>query len=397
MCFIKLNFMNGRRLLPILVLILISFFFLLPDVVFAGEEVKNIVVRKGEIVDHDFFAAGDSVTISGVVNGDVYAAGATVSVDGIINGDLIVGAGVVTLSGEVSDDVRVGGGNIFISGIIGKNLTVGGGSLIVTSEAEIGGSLLAFTGSLDIKGPIGREANVFAGKAVFSNQVGGDLKGSIEELVLTSEAQILGNLEYESAKEATIDEDASVVGETTYKFVEKKEVKFEKFAPKLGPAILGIAKIKLYLNFFSFVISLIFGLVFLYFFPKRIEGINKILTSRSWGSLGVGLLTVILFPMALVFLTITIIGIPFMLLLIPLFTFLVYFSKIFASFVVGRKLLLRFEMKKSWNWALLVGLIVYYLLRLVPVISPIAGFAFTTLGLGAFVLDQKSLRRKQEK
>lgn len=384
--------MNGRRLLPILVLI--SFFFLLPNVVFAKEEAKNIVVEKGEIINHDFFAAGDSVTISGVVNGDVYAAGGTVSVDGTINGDLIVGAGILTLLGEVSDDVRVGGGNILINGIIGKSLTVAGGSVTITSEAKIGGSLLAFVGNLDVKGPIGREANVFAGQAIFGSQVGGDLKGSVEKLVLTSGARILGDLEYESETEADIDERAIVAGETTYKLAEKREVKLEKFAPKLGPAILGITKIKLYLKFFSFAISLILGLLFLRLFPKRAQGVSKILTSRPLGSLGVGLLTIILFPMILVLLAITIIGIPLVLLVTPLFGFLVYFSKIFTSLVVGRWLLLRFKVKKSWNWALLVGLIIYYLLRLPLVISPITAFVFITLGLGAFVLDQKALRRK---
>lgn len=387
--------MVGRRLLPIL--ILISLFFLLPNVVFAKEEMRNIVVEKGETINHDFFAAGENVTISGIVNGDVYAVGGNVSVDGIINGDLLAGAGIVTVLGNVSDDVRVGGGNILINGTIGKNLTVGGGSVTIASEAKIDGSLLAFAGNVDVKGPIGKEANVFAGKALFSNQVGGDLKGSIEELVLTSEARILGDLEYESEKEADIDEDAYIFGETTHKLPEKKEVKLEKFAPKLRPAILGITGIKLYLKFFSFVVSLILGLLFLYLFPKRVEGINKILTSRPWGSLGVGLLTMILFPVALLLLAITIVGIPLMLLVIPVFAFLVYFSKIFTSLVVGRWLLLRFEIKKSWNWALLVGLIIYYLLRLILVIGPITAFVFTTIGLGAFVLDQKSLRRTRAK
>jgi len=384
--------MIGRRLVSIL--ILISLFFLLPNVVFAKEEAKNIVVEKGEIINHDFFAAGESVTISGIVNGDVYAAGGTVSVDGTINGDLLAGAGIITLLGEVSDDVRVGGGNILINGTIGKNLTVGGGSVTITSEAKINGSLLAFAGNVDVKGPIGKEANVFAGKALFSNQVGGDLKGSIEELVLTSEARILGDLEYESGKEADVDESAFVYGETTHKLPEKKEAQLEKFAPKLRPAILGITGIKLYLKFFSFVVSLILGLIFLYLFPKRAQGVSKILTSRPWGSLGVGLLTIILFPLALVLLVITIIGIPLMLLVIPVFAFLVYFSIIFTSICLGAFILKRLAWKKSLNWALLIGLVVYSLLRMIPFIGPIFGFGFATAGLGAFILDQKSLRRK---
>jgi len=41
------------------------------------------------------------------------------------------------------------------------------------------------------------------------------------------------------------------------------------------------------------------------------------------------------------------------------------------------------------GWALLVGLVVYYLLQMIPFISGLAGFVFTAVGLGAFVIDQK--------
>lgn len=358
---------------------------------------QNIEVKKGEVIDHDFFAAGESVAISGVVNGDVYAAGGTVSVDGKVNGDLLVGAGVVTILGEVTDDVRVGGGNVLINGLIGKNLTVAGGSVTITNEAKINGSILAFCGLINVRGPVGRGANVFAGKALFANQVGGDLKGAMENLVLTSQARILGDLEYESKDKAEISEEALVVGENIHKLPEKGEVKLRKIAPQVQPVIFGLAKIKLYLSIFNFFVSLVLGLVFLSLFPKRAEGIVKILTSRPWGSLGVALLTFVLFPVALVVLAITIIGIPLLLLLLPVFGFLVYFGKIFTSLAVGRWLLLRFKIKRSWRWALLAGLIVYYLLGLIIVIGPLVAFVFTTLGVGAFILDQKALRRSSRK
>ena len=390
--------MGIKRLVSLLVIA--GLFLLLPASVLGLDQspkTQNIEVKKGEVIDHDFFAAGESVTISGVVNGDVYAAGGTVSVDGKVNGDLLVGAGIVTILGEVTDDVRVGGGNILINGLIGKNLTVAGGSVTITNEAKINGSILAFCGLINVRGPVGRDANVFAGQAVFANQIGGDLKGAMENLVLTSQAQILGDLEYESKDKAEIDEEALVVGENVHKLPEKREVKLKKIAPQVRPVIFGLTKIKLYLNIFNFFVSLVLGLVFLSLFPKRAEGITKILTSRPWGSLGVALLTFVLFPVVLVVLAITIIGIPILLLLLPVFVFLVYFGKIFTSLVVGRWFLLRFEIKRSWHWALLAGLIVYYLLGLIPVIGPLMAFVFTTLGLGAFILDQKALRRSPRK
>jgi len=374
--------------------IFISLFLLLPSVCLAlgqsSQETKNIVVKKGEVINRDFFAAGESVTISGIVNGDVYAAGGSVSVDGRVNGDLLVGAGTVTLLGEVSDDVRIGGGNILINGVIGKNLTVGGGNVTITNEAKIKGSMLALCGNIEVRGPIGRDANVYAGRALFDSQVGGDLKGSIEELSLTSEARIAGDLEYTSEQEAEIAEGALVSGETIYKPSEEK-VSPAKFVARPG-VLRVLRRARIFFNFLSFIISFLFGLTFIHFFPKRAEGIVRVLKSRPWASLVVGIITPFLFVLGIVLLAITIIGIPLIFLLVPLFAFLVWFARVFAALYLGRKLY-----SQSWDRALFIGLLIYYVLKMIPYISPLVALGFTAFGLGAFILDQKSLRKAPAK
>jgi hypothetical protein len=382
-----------KRVLLFLSLILLV--LLLPTVALAQDSIRHthFEVKKGEVINHDYFAAGESVTISGVVNGDVYAAGANVTIDGKINGDLLAGAGMITLLGEVTDDVRIAGGNILINGTTGKNVTLAGGTATITSEAIIKGSLLAFTGNLDLRAAVGRDANLYAGRAVIGSQIGGNLQGEFDELVLTSEAGILGNLNYKSSEKAEITEGAIILGETNYQSLTRER------APQLKPDLLARPAVPrgvgLWLSFSSLILSFLLGLGFLYVFPKRGEAIVKVLTSRPWQSLGVGFLTLILIPIGMLFLMITIIGIPLALMLVPLLVFLLYFSKIFAAFCTGQWVLNRWEVKKGLNWALLIGLIVYYLLRQLPVISPMVIFAFTTLGLGAFILDQKALRGKK--
>jgi hypothetical protein len=355
------------------------------------EETNFFEVKKDEVVDHDYFAAGENVTISGVVNGDVYAAGATILVEGQINGDLLGTAGVVTILGEIKDDVRVAGGNVLVNGEIGKNLTAAGGNVIITSEAEIGGSLLAFAGSLEARGPIGKEANVYAAQALFANQVGGDLKGSMEELVLTSEAGIGGDLAYQSPQEAQIAEGALISGRTTYQPKEKAELK--RFSvgrtARLRPQLHRFSFLT---KLFSFLVSLVLGFWYLSWFPKRAQGIDKVLGTRFWGSLGTGLLVLILFLPVVVLVALTIIGLPLLFLLLPLFGFLLYFCRIFPAMFFGKK-----WMGKSPRRALLAGLLLYYLLKMIPVLDFLTTFVFTTTGLGAFVLDLKSLRQTAKK
>ncbi|HUV42959.1 MAG TPA: polymer-forming cytoskeletal protein [Patescibacteria group bacterium] len=378
--------------------IIISTFFFFANPVLAQEtqEFSNIVVKKGEVIDHDFFAAGSTVTISGVVNGDVFAAGGILVVDGIINGDLLAGAGTINLLGRVSDDVRVGGGTLFVNGEIGKNLTVGGGNINIAEGARIGGSLLGFGGAFDIRGPIGKDVNLFAGQATVTSQINGNLKGSIEKLVLSSEAQILGDLEYESPQKADIDERALIIGKTTFKPSETRKPESFKSWTFKGWKIFNLFWLGFYIKLSAFIIAFLFGLVFLYLFPKRIEAITKILKNRPWPSLGAGFLALILFVPSVILLAISLIGIPLILIFIPVFLFLIYFSKIFTALCLGREVLFRFNSKKSQVWALLIGLLIYYFLRLIPIVSPIIAFGFISAGLGAFLLDQKSLRTSKK-
>lgn len=388
--------MKGKGVLLFLILIthLLLFSRAIPVQAQSPESKKteSVVVEKEEVIDRDFFAAGDSVIISGVVNGDVFAAGANILVDGKVNGDLLVGGGTVTLLGEVSDDVRVGGGIVLINGIIGKNLTVGGGNVNITKESKIGGSLLAFCGNIDVNGPIGREANVFAGRALFGNQIGGDLKGSFEKIVLTSEAQILGDLEYQSEEKAEFVKSATVSGKITYKPGGKKVPSLSKFASlkKIPSAISRPSRGRPSFKIFNFIISLALGLIFINLFPQRAERVVKTLESRSWTSLGVGILTPIIFGLVMILLAVTIIGIPLVILLSFLFVFLVYFSKIFAVLCTGKKILHSLNWNNGQTRALFVGLLVYYLLRIISVTSFLTAFVFTAFGLGAFFLDQKS-------
>jgi hypothetical protein len=396
--FLKLDLMRGRL---VFILILISLFVLLPGMSLAKDSLggtqpaKNVELKRGEVVNRDFIAVAESVTISGTVNGDVYAAGANVLIDGRINGDVLAVGGIINLSGEVSDDVRMGGGSVLFNGSIGRNLTVGGGSVTMMREGGIGGSLLAFGGNLDIRGPVGRDARVYASRALFGSQVGRDLTGFVEELILTSEARVGGNLTYRGPLEAQIAEEAVITGKTSYQPSE------EEFAFKISPARRLFATrptlAGLLANLFSLGVSFALGFAFLYVFPKRSEAIVKVLATRPWVSLGVGFLAMILIVPLIVFLAISLIGIPLILFLIPLFLFFLYFAKIFAALCTGQWLFKRFKVKKGWNWALLTGLVVYYLLKSIPFISPMTALAFTTLGLGAFLLDQKALRKIKKK
>jgi hypothetical protein len=365
-------------------LILPLFFASVVSAQSSDKQPKTVVLAKSEVVNKDYFAAGDSVTLSGTVNGDAYLAGGNVIVEGTINGDLLVAGGMVEIRGKISDDVRAAGGQIVISAQIGKNLTVAGGTVNLTDSAKIGGSLAAGTGTLSVFSPIGKDLNIGGGQVTLGNTVGGGVRAGIGKLTLTPNAKISGDLTYWSDAQAQIQSGAEVLGQTTHNLPPAK-------APKAKPArILGIfTGVSLALKIASFLWAFVIGLLLLKFFPVYTRRTVETMIKKPWASLGMGFLVLILTPIIFLILLITVLGIPIAFILLVTFLIVAYLAKIFVSILVGQKILRNFGSKAGSNWALLLGLVIYGLVTLIPFIGPVVSLLVVIFGLGAVFLEEK--------
>lgn len=373
-----------RKIGFILILLLIFSFFI-SNSTFADredEKRKEIVLPKNEILNKDYFAAGDSVTLSGTVNGDVYLAGGSVIVEGIVNGDLLVAGGVVAIRGKVTHDARIGGGQIIISGEIDGNLTVGGGSVNLTDSAKIGGSLVAGAGSLFVFAPVGKGATIGAGQVTLGNKIGGDITAGIGKITLTPNANIIGNLVYWSKSNAQIEPGAQVLGKITHNLpAEFKPTKRIVVLPLL--ILIG-----------NLISSLVLGLLMLKFLPVYTQRTANVITEKPWASLGVGFLTTVLFPVIFIILLITLVGIPLALILLFTFLIIAYITKIFVSLVIGQKIFKFIGQRTKSGWVLLMGLIVYGIITMIPVIGWIVSILVFLFGLGAVILEKKDFYRQ---
>ena len=382
----------------ILAFLLIFFapFFVFKDQVLATNQAssssqkKIIEVKKDEVIDQDFFAQGNDIKINGIINGDAYLIGGNLYLNGKINGDLIAAGGNLFLNGEITQDARVAGNNVFVKGKIGRNLTVLGGQINV-EETTLDKNLLALGETIKISSPIGQDLRIYGDQVFINSQIGRNFKGSFSNLTLAEKTKILGNLDYQSPQEAQILNGATILGQTNYRQLSSDSWRWSTYFPKrIMPLFFGLAGLALWFKIMAFLIALGFGLLFFYFFPKRVEKMSQIMGKRFWACFGWGLLVPFIFILTVIFLILTLVGIPFIFILLPLFGLLLYFAKLFTAFFLGRKIL---GEKKAWGWALLLGLSIYYLLSFVFVLNGIASLFFTALGLGAFILDQKNLRK----
>ncbi|OGY21857.1 MAG: hypothetical protein A2126_02980 [Candidatus Woykebacteria bacterium GWB1_45_5] len=348
-----------------------------------SQEQKIVTVPAGEVINKDYFATGDTVEISGTVNGDVYAFGGQVLVDGTVNGDLIAAGGLVNISGDISQDARVGGGQVTISGKIGRNLTVGGGNVDITSSATIAGGAVVGGGNVSLAAPVGKDAKIGAGNLTVSNTIAGDLDAGVGVMRLTSKAQIGGNLNYWSDQNASIDKNAKVVGKIT------KNKPAEAAKPSAKKVFGLFTGFNLIVGAISLISTLILGLLIIALFPRYNRAVVYTLKRRPWASLGVGFLALVLTPIIFVILLITVVAIPLAFVLLAFYAIALYLSRVFIIFWAGTMIFERTGRKIHEVWALIVGLIVYYILTLIPFIGGLVTFFVILFGLGTAILTKK--------
>jgi hypothetical protein len=366
-------------------------FFLFPVAAFAksGEAQKIVVLPQDEVIERDYYAAGEIVEISGTVIGDVYAAGGQVLVDGVIEGDLLVAGGSVIITGEVTQDVRAAGGQISISGSIGRNATLASGNIDLTDAASVGGNMLVLGGNVNIGAPVGGDIKAGVGALTIMNSVSGDVDAAVGSFRLSSDASIDGDISYTSEEDITVSESATVSGT-----VNKHDVP-EINTPKMDEEFKSfIAGANMFAFLMSIITSLVVGFLMIKFLPNYTKNAASIVTEKFLASLAVGFLGLIVTPIIIVILFATIVGIPLSLLLLGVFVIYLYIVRIFAMVAIGTKVSSWLRLKTNNYLLFTIGLAVYYILSLVPIIGWLAKLVVLIASFGAALKNEKATWRK---
>jgi cytoskeletal protein CcmA (bactofilin family) len=339
---------------------------------------RHATVPASQVIDGDYFAFGETVEISGTVNGDLYASGSQVVIDGRVNGDVLVAGGRVNLSGSVSQDVRAAGGQVTIAGNVGRNLTVAGGNVEIASSAVVRGGVVAAGGSVDLAAPVGGAAKIAAGTLILANRIAGNVEAAVGTLRIASKAEIDGNVSYWSGREASVSEGARIKGKMV------RNVPPER--PRLFPAALFAWLVFVSINF---VCTLILGLLSARFLPRYHQSVIATLRERPWASLGIGFVAAVVLPVVCALLFATVLAIPLALILLLAFFILLYWSRIYAIGRIGESILARLRPASSRASAFVLGLFVYYILAIIPVVGWLVVPLVILFGLGAELIARK--------
>ena len=140
-----------------------------------------------------------------------------------------------------------------------------------------------------------------------------------------------------------------------------------------------------------FVLLLIMYLLIVAVFPKPVNAVSTLFTHRPIGSILFSLLMLAVIPLILAFLTVSIVGVPFMLLALSLLLPLALCGKAAIFLTLGSTLF----SGRLRPLASIFGYILYFMATSLPYIDWITFLSVNTIGIGICALSILSLMRQQ--
>jgi len=355
-----------------------------------------VYVGPDEVIESNFYKAGNMVEVAGTVNGDLFVAGNMINVTGKIEGDIFAVGSMIKINDQVEGNVRVLGSNVEIAGKIARNVSAIGGNVVINPGTHIGWGAQLAGGNVEIRGRMNRSAEVMAGNLIIAGEVVGDVKAPIGDknqnngkLAVYPGAMVGGNLKYTAKDKAAIEQGAKINGQVIHNLPDYQAAKIK--AGALGAMGLSWMLAKLVHLFGLIVIGfLLVGMV-----PKVAEKMNDLMVKKFWPNLGWGLIWFLLTPIVCLILMLTLIGLPLALLTMAIYLISLCIVKVYAGLALGKYIIEAFGKKKpNMMWSMVLGVFVLMVLKSIPFVGWIIGLIFTWWGIGAMIAFKKEEAKK---
>lgn len=354
---------------------------ILPTAVFAAEfrssQNGSVELGKNESAKN-LYIAGNSVNVSGTAKGDLVAAGNTINVSGPVGDGLFAAGSSINVSGAVGKNARIAGSNINIVSNIGGDLLVGGATLTISPESSIGGDLVAGVNTMTLNGPVNGKLMLAGNDITINSKIDGNVEVEANNLVLGDNANIGGSLTYKSPKAAQISSSAVVAGTTDFK---KTKTETKTYNKGMLAGVLGI------FGFMGLLMGLVLLFVLVYILPRSSLNLVKKTLVSFWTNFGIGFLTFTVIPMALIIISVTVIGLKLAGVVFLLYIGLLSLAFTFAPLAIGAQILKWIE-KKDYrvDWlTILVGTFSVIILGLIPVIGSVIIWVVSVAVLGQLI------------
>ncbi|MFA5184710.1 MAG: hypothetical protein WC456_04280 [Patescibacteria group bacterium] len=337
---------------------------------------NSVYIAKEEIVSGNLYVAGETVTIDGAIGGDLIVAAQTIMVNGRVEGDIIAAGQNITVNGGVGGNVRIAGNLLTINGVVARNVNAFGAKVILGPDSHVGWDVYLAGASSEARGSIDGNLSGQAGQALITGKIGQNINlklsngGNGQELTITSEAVINGDIVYTAKNPASISDKASIAGQIQRQDKETKETN-------------GLL-LWLWRKLFAIFSALAVGLVLIFITKNITTKILDYIDAAPAKAILPGLIIMFILPPIALVLIFTLIGIPLALMISAWWITMTYVAKIYAAIYAGKWILAKTatKAKPSLLWALVIGVVVSWLIFSIPYVGWLIGLIAAWLGLG---------------
>lgn len=355
-------------------------------------------IPAGETVENDLILSGDTVRMDGTVQGDMLAFGNNVEVNGTVEGSLLAVGQNVVINGDVQGSLYMAGVLVTLApeGAISRNMYSASLQLEMQSGSAVDRDVYAFSpGGAVLRADVGREfvgiigpvelirlfinwLEQVTGVDIFAPLLPADSSSSslatLQAGLIPSMGELfqvdgqinwraIGNWLLERLRELiTLLALGALIQWLLYERVEQatRNIRLQPFSAA-GWGLMVILAVFVLLGLF--MIS--FVLVSLFFFGLTLDALGSIVLG-----LGIGLLAAAMAAFIIV---------------------ISYVTKVIAAILIGQLILERPAASQAHTrlWPLVVGVLVYVLLRSIPFVGWLFGVLATLVGMGAMWLTYK--------
>lgn len=353
------------------------------------------LVTIAQPMEKNIYLAGGSVRIQAPVRGDVIAMGGTILISDSVRYDVLAVGGKIEIQGNIGGDLRSAGGEIYIDRPVEGDVVVAGGTLRLGPNARVGGDVLISGGTVTLDGVVEGEVKAMGGIIYLNGtiergltargeqlEINGQVKGASElaasKMIVGDEAQFEGPVRYWTEEEP-LDFQGSLRG-TTATFDDSLALETARWH------LLGFGTVVALFWYLGTVLIMI--LLLEYIFGHVFREAARVALNQTAKSLGLGLLYVVVVPVAILLVFFTIVGIPLGIIALFIYVMTLLFSLTIASLVVTHW----FEnyLKAHWTFArasftALGFFIAIKILSLVPVFGWLIVTIVALLAFGAIL------------
>ena len=339
-----------------IIFLLVSLMLFIPHI--NAKEYKNeqLIIDDDIIIDKD-------------INSSSLIIGSSIEVDNKIAGSGIILGNNINLNSNI-DYLFTLGTNITYSGSTTDALLIGS-KIVLNESSNISRDITILAKDAEISGSINRNITIYATNVTIKDaQIAGNVKIEAQNIKLEANAAIIGELLYNDDAKITISDVASIGNTKTYTSSKHHP---ETFLDKAKACAIGMVNI-----------LVIFALL-AFFSPKLF---NKIDDKKKdiIKNIGLGFIFLLLLPIIILLLIITVFGLSLGIILIAIYLLLVYLANMITGYIIGSFIWDKLIKKEKRIYLTgVIGILILYLLKLIPIIGIIVTIISTMIGVGTII------------